>query len=209
MQGAVPSSARIPGDTMQHATLRIIRDEHKALAAMLRSLVLLLDEHRRHQSLPDFSTLRAMLFYIDEFPERLHHTKESTLLFPLLRSRSLKARQVLDRLDHEHENGERAIRDLERALLAFEMMGNARRDAFEAAAREYVKFYLEHMRLEETEILPLAEHVLSADDWNVLDAAFSLNRDPLTGHSPEEEYRALFTRIVGMVPAPIGLGRAL
>ena len=29
-----------------------------------------------------FSTLRAMLFYIDEFPERLHHPKESDLLFP-------------------------------------------------------------------------------------------------------------------------------
>ncbi len=194
---------------MQHATLRIIRDEHKALAAMLRSLVLLLDEHRRHDSLPDFAPLRAMLFYIDEFPERLHHAKESTLLFPLLRSRSEKAREVLDRLDREHEQGERAIRDLERALLAFEMMGNARRDAFEAAARQYVDFYLEHMRLEETEILPLAEQVLSVDDWTVLDAAFSLNRDPLTGHSPEEEYRALFTRIVGMVPAPIGLGSAL
>jgi len=28
-----------------------------------------------------FDVLRAMLFYIDEFPERLHHPKESDLLF--------------------------------------------------------------------------------------------------------------------------------
>lgn len=194
---------------MQHKTIRIIRDEHKALAAMLQSLVLLLNEHRRHGSLPDFGTLRAMLFYIDEFPERLHHAKESSLLFPRLRSRSPEAREVLDRLDHEHEQGERAIRELEHALLAFEMMGMARRDAFEEAARHYVDFYLTHMRLEETEILPLAERMLTAEDWVELDAAFSLNRDPLTGHSPDEEYRALFTRIVGMVPAPIGLGNAL
>jgi hypothetical protein len=33
-------------------------------------------------ALPPFDVLRAMLFYIDEFPERLHHTKESELLFP-------------------------------------------------------------------------------------------------------------------------------
>ncbi len=194
---------------MQHLTIRIIRDEHKALAAMLQSLLLLLKEHRRHGSLPDFSTLRAMLFYIDEFPERLHHAKESSLLFPRLRSRSLEAHDVLDRLDREHDQGERAIRDLQHALLAFEMMGIARRDAFEEAARHYVDFYLAHMRLEETEILPLAERVLTAEDWAELDAAFALNRDPLTGHSPEEEYQALFTKIVGMVPAPIGLGAAL
>ncbi len=193
----------------QHATLRVIRDEHKALAAMLQSLLLLLREHRRHGSLPDFSTLRAMLFYIDEFPERLHHAKESNLLFPRLRERSVEARDVLDRLDQEHGQGEHAIRELEHALLAFEMMGIARRDAFERAASHYVDFYLAHMRLEETEILPLAERTLTAEDWAELDAAFLENRDPLTGHSPEDEYRALFTKIVGMVPAPIGLGNAL
>jgi hypothetical protein len=34
-----------------------------------------------------FDVLRAMLFYIDEFPERLHHPKESDLLFPKLARR--------------------------------------------------------------------------------------------------------------------------
>jgi len=29
---------------------------------------------------------------------------------------------------------------------------------------------------------------------------------PLTGHAPEADYEALFTHIVGIVPAPIGLG---
>ena len=65
-------------------TLEIIRDEHQALAAMLRSLSMLLAHARRHGAMPDFDVLRAMLFYIDEFPERLHHTKESELLFPRL-----------------------------------------------------------------------------------------------------------------------------
>jgi hypothetical protein len=35
-----------------------------------------------------------------------------------------------------------------------------------------------------------------------------LNRDPLSGHEPEECYRELFTRIVNRAPAPIGLGEA-
>ncbi len=191
---------------MTHATLRIIREEHAAVSAMLRSILLLLAQHRRQGTQPDFAALRAMLFYVDEFPEKRHHRKESELLFPKLRARSPLAREVLDRLDADHASGERSIRDLEHALLGFEMMGEPRRDAFEQAAQRYVDFYLAHMATEEQHILPLAERVLTAQDWADLDEAFTANRDPLTGHEPEAEYRALFTRIVNAVPAPIGLG---
>ncbi|MGL6108504.1 MAG: hemerythrin domain-containing protein [Rubrivivax sp.] len=191
---------------MSHAALRIIHDEHAALSAMLRSILLLLAQHRRLGTMPDFATLRAMLFYVDEFPEKRHHLKESELLFPRMRARTPLAGDVLDRLDQDHAHGERSIRDLEHALLAFEMMGEPRREAFELAARQYVDFYFAHMSLEEKQILPLAEEVLTEQDWTELDAAFAANRDPLTGHEPDAQYRELFTRIVNSVPAPIGLG---
>ncbi len=191
---------------MSHAALRIIHEEHAALSAMLRSILLLLQQHRRQGTLPDFGALRAMLFYVDEFPEKRHHLKESQGLFPKLRARSGEAAALLDRLDHDHADGERAIRDLEHSLLAFEMLGESRREAFERAAQQYVDFYLEHMMLEEAQVLPLAERVLTAPDWAELDEAFGANRDPLTGHEPEREYRNLFSRIVNLLPAPIGLG---
>jgi hemerythrin-like domain-containing protein len=193
---------------MTPATITIIRAEHAALAAMLRSIPMLLAHHRAEGSLPDFASLRAMLFYVDEFPEKRHHRQESGLLFPKLRARTPMSRDLLDRLDDDHARGERRIRELEHALLGFEMMGMARRDAFETAARQYVDFYLGHMMLEEQEVLPLAERVLTPRDWEDLDEAFGANRDPLTGHDPEPDYRALFTRIVNIVPAPIGLGPA-
>jgi hemerythrin-like domain-containing protein len=188
-----------------HQTIRVIIDEHAALSAMLRSVLLLLVQHRRADSMPDFAALRAMLFYLDEFPEK-HHHKESEILFPKLRARTPLARELLDRLDYEHARGGRKIRDLEHALLAFEMMGASRRRAFEVAMEDYVDFYLAHMHLEEKEILPLAEQVLTDDDWAELDEAFGKSRDPLVGHAPPEDYGALFTRIVNLVPAPIGLG---
>lgn len=194
---------------MTHTTVRIIREEHAALAAMLRSIILLLDQHRRERSQPDFRALRAMLFYVDEFPEQRHHRKESQLLFPKLRARTPLSRDMLDRLDAEHARGEHMIRELEHALLAFEMLGEPRRAAFEELARRYVDFYFSHMGLEEREILPLAERVLTREDWMELDEAFEANRDPLTGHVPEPDYEALFTQIVNVVPAPIGLGSSL
>jgi hemerythrin-like domain-containing protein len=191
---------------MPHLAARIIRQEHAALAAMLRSAVMLLAQHRRKGTLPDFAVLRAMLFYVDEFPEQRHHRKETELLFPRLRARTPMSRELLDRLDDDHARGERKIRNVEHALLGFEMMGESRRMDFESALERYTDFYLEHMALEEREILPLAERVLTPGDWRELDAAFSANRDPLTGCTPDAPYQALFTRIVNMVPAPIGLG---
>ena len=193
---------------MRHTSLDVIRDEHQALAAMLRSLTMLLMQSRRDGKLPDFETLRAMLFYIDEFPERLHHPKETQLLFPAVQARCPELSHVIARLDEDHHRGERAIRDLQHALLAFEMMGEARRVAFEQAAERYVRGYLEHMSIEENEILPAARHHLLEDDWRLLDAAFAEHADPLTGHPAQPDYQPLFQRILNHAPAPVGLGPA-
>jgi hemerythrin-like domain-containing protein len=194
---------------MRPQALDIIRDEHQALAAVLRSMKMLLVQAAREGKRPPFDVLRAMLFYVDEFPERLHHTKETELLFSRLRVRLPALKATLDRLDHDHARGEAAIHELEHALLAYEVLGEPRRAAFEGALERYVGFYLEHMALEENEVLPAALRVLGAADWADLDAAFAANRDPLTGHEPDEPYRQLFKTIVMNAPAPIGLGQPL
>ena len=197
-----------------HATIRIIRDEHSALSAVLRSIGLLLTESRRHGVDPDWKVLRAMLFYIDEFPEKVHHTKESALLFPLLRERSSRLGAVLDRLDRDHASSHRAVLDLEHDVLALEMMSEAphakaRLADFEARMHGYIASYLDHIRVEEVEVLPVADEVLGAGDWLELDAAFMQNRDPLTYRQGGDAFRPLFKRILMALPAPLGLGSAM
>ncbi len=192
--------------TGRPAALHIIHDEHRALAGMLNALKMLAADLRKGAGKPDFDLLRAILFYIDEFPERLHHAKESEVLFPLLRQRAPQAVPDLNRIDADHARGERSIRELEHLLLGYEQLGESRRDRFLEALERYIAFYLEHMLLEENQLLPLAESSLSADDWAEVDRAFAENRDPLTGHKPSEEYEALFHKILRIAPAPIGLG---
>ena len=156
-----------------------------------------------------FDVLRAMLFYIDEFPERLHHPKESELLFPRVAQAVPSVKAVLERLEADHINGEKVVRELQHLLLAWELLGESRRPAFDQQCKDYVDFYLEHMRLEETVILPEAEKVLTAAEWKEMDAAFAKNCDPLTGkYPPDRAYDRLFTRILMKAPAPIGLGDA-
>ena len=192
---------------MSHPSLRIIRAEHAALAAMLRSLSMMLQRGPHNEPEQFFDVLRAMLFYIDEFPERLHHPKESQLLFPKVVRAAPHVQAAVEQLERDHQLGENAVRELQHQLLAWELLGVSRRATFEAAAAKYVSFYLEHMRLEEAVILPEAEKFLDAEDWRELDAAFASNCDPLIGRQPRDGiYERLFTRIVTTAPEPIGLG---
>mgnify|MGYP000930917080 FL=1 len=191
---------------MRHLAIDVIQNEHQALAAMLRSMHLLVTQAQREGRDPDFSVLRAMLFYVDEFPERLHHPKESALLFPALRRRCPELRGTLDRLDTGHGHGETAIRALAHALLAWEVLGQPRRQPFIDALDRYIDGYISHMAAEEQEVLPAARRHLTESDWAALDAAFAANRDPLTGHPAEAAFQPLFQKILRSAPAPIGLG---
>ena len=192
---------------MSSISLRIIREEHASLAAVLHSLRLMLDQGLGDEPAAFFDVMRAMLFYIDEFPERQHHPKESQWLFPKVAERSAEAAKAIEQLDRDHAGGEAAVRELQHLLVAWELMGDARREAFAQALERYVRFYLEHMRLEETVVIPAAQQHLQAADWEAMDAAFASNTDPLAPGQPRDPaYDRLFTRIVMRAPSPIGLG---
>jgi len=190
-----------------HTSLQIIRDEHSSLAAMLQSMRMMVARGPVDDARNFFDVLRAMLFYIDEFPERLHHPKESNLLFPRVAKAVPSVMGAIDRLERDHMSGEKMVREVQHLLLAWELLGETRRQVFVDTFNRYIDFYLEHMRLEETVILPEAQKHFSAQDWQELDAAFEKNCDPLTGkYPPDPVYDKLFTRIVMKAPAPIGLG---
>jgi hemerythrin-like domain-containing protein len=105
--------------------------------------------------------------------------------------------------------GEAAVRELQHLLLAWELLGDGRRQAFVDEARRYVGFYLEHMRTEETEVLPEAVRTFGGDDWKALESVFGVSRDPLVTHEMRDTtYNRLFTRIVMKTPAPIGVGQS-
>lgn len=180
--------------------LQIIREEHTSIAAVLRSLQLLVEQGPGDNPASFFDAARAILFYIDEFPEREHHPKESEYLFPRVALRAPHVADVISRLDGEHSRSEAAVRELQHLLLAWELMGEGRREAFTEALLRYLAFYREHMRLEETVVLPAAQVYLDAAEWAAVDAAFVANVNPLVHGRPRDPaYDRLFTRIMMQV----------
>lgn len=197
------------GDVMANESICIIRDEHAALASILHSLGQMVERGPADDVEGFFDVMRAMLFYVDEFPTRLHHPKESELLFPRVARLAPETVDLIARLERDHANGESDVRELQHLLLAWELVGSVRRSAFTTAAKRYLEFSMEHMRLEETVILPAALRVLNASDWKELNAAFATNCDPLTGKYPRDPvYDRLHTYIVMRAPVPIGLGKS-
>lgn len=190
---------------MNRSALQVIRDEHAAVSAVLRSMLMMLERGPEDEPMRFFDVVRAMLFYIDEFPERRHHPKESDLLFPKLARVAPELMPVIAQLEDDHLRGEHRVRELQHLLLAWELLGDSRRWPFEDAARKYVEFYLAHMRTEETQLMPHAEK-LSPQDWEELNAAFSQQGDPMVAGNKDPLYDRLFTRIVMRAPAPIGVG---
>lgn len=186
--------------------LNVIRSEHRALAAVIHGLQYLVDQARKGPPAPDFKVLRAMLHYIDTFPERLHHPKEDRYLFAKVILRYPEGSSIISGLEAQHVHGAQLVRELERALLAWEEEGVTAFPSFAHQVRQFSEFHWKHMREEEDEVMPLAERVLSAEDWRAIDAAFTNNDDPMFGSAPREEYAALFKLILSQAPPPVGYG---
>jgi hemerythrin-like domain-containing protein len=188
--------------------VRIIRQEHQSLAAVLHGLNFLVREIQGSRAEPDFELMRSMVYYIDTFPERFHHPKEDEWLFRLLVLRHAPTRVLVQRLQSEHRAGAIKLKQLEQALLRYSQGGRAEFNVFAAAVESFVAFERNHMRSEETEILPLAQKYLTAEDWQEIDAAFLDHADPLLGEAARDDFRGLFRRIVNLAPPPIGVGPA-
>ncbi len=180
------------------SAFQTLRDEHAAVATVLRAMGRLVERGPGDAPSDFFGRLRAMLFYIDEFPERRHHPKESDLLFPRIARHLPELMPVIRRLETDHLQGEGRVRELQHLLLAWELLGESRREAFEQSAHAYLRFYLDHMRVEEVQLLPAAERELPPGVLAELDAAFHAHAGPLAA---QPGYDGVLARILDKSPA--------
>jgi nucleotide-binding universal stress UspA family protein/hemerythrin-like domain-containing protein len=180
---AVESNLEPIGD--EQRALGILRDEHRSLAAVLHALLAQVE-----QPAPDPALLRAMLFYIEQFPERLHHPKEDAYLFDRLRRRTSTCDALIAALHAQHVAGAEQFAALRRLL------DGADGQVFAQAVREFAQAQWQHMRDEEQIVLPAASLHLQADDWREIAAAFAANGDPR--FEATESFEALAARLLAL-----------
>lgn len=191
---------------MLNAALAVIHDEHRSFAAVIHGLKYLLRESREKGAAPDFKLLWAMLYYLDAFPEKLHHPKEDAYLFARLRNRTREADEALDDVARVHADGARQVRELEHALGYYEAGKPDGFEVFSAAVDKFADETWQHMNVEEKVLIPLAKKHLTAEDWVEIAQAFGEDGDARFSAEAESEFRHLFSKIVNLAPPPIGVG---
>ena len=190
-------------DSEMLAPLTTIRDEHRSLAAVIHGLEFVARQARDQGTPPSFSLLRAMLHYIEAFPEKLHHPKEDAYLFRKLRARTSEFDATLDELERQHVDGHQLVVDLAKSIDAYEADPQRGLPGFAAAVERFSSSQIEHMALEAKVIIPAARAHLTAEDWAEIGAAFASNGDPRFSVDNDEEFRQLFVRIINLAPSQV------
>jgi hemerythrin-like domain-containing protein len=176
-----------------HKTLALWHADHVNFAKLLQ----LLDDQLAlfHEGdTPQYELMLDIMYYMTHYCDVVHHPKED-LLFVELKARDKSIAREIDELIEQHTTlkdvGEKLVHDLDDIVNG----SISSREHVEAAARRYVTELRNHMRAEETEILPLAARLLHNKDWAAIDKAIRDVPDPLFGSGAEARYDALRRQI--------------
>lgn len=139
---------------------------------------------------PDYTLMQDVIYYMTRYSDIVHHPKEDRV-FEIIREREHGAADRVDELCGQHQELGRAGQDLARDLDDVINGSITPRERIEAKAREYVTLFRDHMRIEETQMLPLAARLLDERDWARVDEAIRHMDDPLFGAATEARFMAL------------------
>ncbi|GJL80617.1 MAG: hemerythrin [marine bacterium B5-7] len=175
--------------------IELIHQDHLNLDKVLSVLLEVGGNLPEKKSTSKLTVLRDALYYIEVFPERFHHPKEESILFPFVRKHRPDLGQILDELHQQHEDGSKVIGALAARLKDLENDWTSNRVAFESELQAYIEAQRQHMSLEEREILKPIKQSLSRIDIKSINSAYGVSVDPLFGDNLSTGFNALLNRI--------------
>lgn len=189
----------------QSKAIGTIRSEHRSLAAVIHNMRELLNLANQGKQPLDFPLFWSMVYYIDAFPDVQHHPKEDNWLFARLKLRTREADALITQLEADHQEEAQSLGQIRRYLGNLEAGVPRSIESLDHALSRYADFTWRHLRMEEQELMPLAELHLLPSDWDDIADAFSSNQDPLALEQAET-FHEHFRAIVNRTPAPLGFG---
>jgi hemerythrin-like domain-containing protein len=137
-----------------------------------------------------------------------HHTAEDELLWPRLHRRAAMVGDELDRMERQHEEITRNLAEIEAILPGWATDASlAGRQRLSDLFRRASIAINEHLSEEESEVLPVVERHLTADEWQELSARGMSSLQPprllvFLGHIIEEATPAERTAFLLKLPEP-------
>ena len=179
-------------------TIALWHAEHKHFARLLDLLEQQVVAFHADDG-PNYELMLDVVSYLRYYPDRLHHPRED-VAFARLAERDPRLKPLVDQLQQEH----RVIAAAGTELLAYlqQVVDDVviERARVEAAAATYLVYYRRHLALEDRDLVPRAENLLTPQDWKDVVAAIPPGADPLFGENFEPRYRELRRQIALAAP---------
>lgn len=188
------SSGWLDGPGLEKLTiLEQLKFDHENVSQLLDILDAQLNRIHSLES-ADFDLVQDIMHYMIHYPDRLHHPLEDLVIERLI-ERDPSARKIATTIQKEHKG--LATKGLAFYEIASGVADGAMvlREELEAKGRDYVEFLRSHMRMEEEELFPRAEKVLSREDWESVAQAIAQQADPVFGAIVDAQYQELYAYI--------------
>jgi hemerythrin-like domain-containing protein len=146
----------------------------------------------KEDRIPNYDLMRDVLDYLENYADLYHHPKEN-LIYSFHLKRSTSGKETFEQLMQEHVELKQLTVQLYRAvdgLLHGEILP---KEKFIEQLSEFVARQRQHLDTEESEIFPLLEKSLTADDWKQIEKTMPKQTDPLFD-KVERQYEALYER---------------
>ncbi len=181
-------------DSRDAAMLVALRAEHRHIAAVMGLLSQQLNAVERGD-LVDPHVLYEIMDYMVMWPDRFHHPRED-LIFDHAAELDRDAASDLRELQREHEQMARLGRELLHAIESWRTGTTPGTDVVRLG-RDYIQRSHDHMNIEEDEVFPLLNAILTRNDWRELAAEDSLHpvSDPVFGRRVQREFRQLARKL--------------
>lgn len=167
----------------------MLRVEHQNMSKLLN---LLTEQRARLEqgAPPDYDLLEIALEYFSAYPDQCHHPKED-LIFRQLHSRNAKAAAAVSNLVEDHERLTELTQRLGAIVEQTRENPDGGAEALGETIGQFVQYYRHHMVMEEQKFFPVAQRLLSRDDWLEIDFQLFDRDDPLFDYVAEERFRTL------------------
>lgn len=177
-----------------HNIIDALHTDHVNFARLLT----LLDQQLavlKEGGMPDFELMLDTVDYLQNYADLYHHPRED-LIFRFFLERSDVAHEAIEELRRQHRSLWESTNRLRLAIDGILHGEIVPRSDFIDQTAVYLAEQQQHLNEEEGYILPLLKQALSDQEWEDLTQTLPFRADPLFGPSVEQQYRALYTRIV-------------
>jgi hemerythrin-like domain-containing protein len=159
--------------------LGMLKDCHRRVERFLGILCLVVERAQGRELTGEESTAaEAALHYFREGGQR-HTADEEESLFPRLRAASARAEETLSRLESDHQDAGQLhdlVEKLYRVWIARGTLSSEETQELLSATCQLRNLYVNHSRIEETEVFPFAAKVLDSQSLTAIGSELEARR---------------------------------